>query len=127
MPGGMPVWYQPDPTHPQGYVLPFHLDSAANSAPRSAELSHAWHAQHDSGMAASHGRLAARAPRRRRDPDGPLTMGYHTRADLPFHYALADAYTICDAYYCSVLGPTGPNRMQPWTGMIDPAGSTAAR
>ena len=31
------------------------------------------------------------------------TMGYLTRTDIPFHYALADAYTVCDAYHCSIL------------------------
>ena len=44
------------------------------------------------------------------------TMGYFTRADLPFHYALADAFTICDGYHQSILGPTSPNRMYFWTG-----------
>src|ERR1700744_5389300 len=24
LPNGNPVWYQPDPTNPNGYVLPFH-------------------------------------------------------------------------------------------------------
>jgi phospholipase C len=51
------------------------------------------------------------------------TMGYLTRADLPFHYALADAYTICDHYHCSILSATGPNRTYLWGGMIDPAGA----
>jgi phospholipase C len=37
-------------------------------------------------------------------------MGYQTREDLPIHYALADAYSLCDAYHCSLLGPTWPNR-----------------
>jgi phospholipase C len=54
---------------------------------------------------------------------GNATMTYYTRAELPFHYALADAYTICDAYHCSVFGPTNPNRLYLWTGMIDPKGS----
>ena len=36
--------------------------------------------------------------------------------DLPFHYALADAFTVCDAYHCSMLGPTDPNRYYMWTG-----------
>ncbi len=48
-------------------------------------------------------------------------MAYYTRADLPFYYALADAYTVCDHYHCSVLGPTNPNRLFAWTGMNDPA------
>ncbi|MEW1905157.1 phosphocholine-specific phospholipase C [Streptomyces sp. NPDC086147] len=47
---------------------------------------------------------------------GQLTMGYFTRADLPFHYDLADAFTICDAYHCSVLSSTGPNRNYFWSG-----------
>jgi phospholipase C len=45
-------------------------------------------------------------------------MTYHTRADVPYHYALADAFTVCDAYYCSVLGPTDPNRYHVWTGWL---------
>jgi len=40
------------------------------------------------------------------------------RKDLPFHYALADAFTICDAYHCSLLGPTDPNRYHLWTGWV---------
>jgi phospholipase C len=43
-------------------------------------------------------------------------MGYFTRNDLPFNYALADAFTICDGYHQSILGPTSPNRMYFWTG-----------
>lgn len=55
--------------------------------------------------------------------DGPLTMGYYTRADLPFYYALADAFTVCDSYHCSVLGPTDSNRVMAWSGTIDPDGA----
>jgi phospholipase C len=53
---------------------------------------------------------------------GPCVMGYYKRADIPFQFALAEAFTICDAYHSSVLGPTWPNRMYLMTGMIDPAG-----
>ena len=49
---------------------------------------------------------------------GPITMGYYTREDIPFHYALADAFTVGDAYHCSILGPTNPNRYYMWTGCI---------
>ena len=48
----------------------------------------------------------------------PLTMGHYTREDLPFYYALADAFTICDQNYCSVLTSTSPNRSYFWTGTI---------
>jgi phospholipase C len=55
--------------------------------------------------------------------DGPNTMGYYTREDLPFFYALADAFTICDGYHCSVIGPTDPNRLYSLSGTIDPTGA----
>jgi len=54
--------------------------------------------------------------------NGPVAMGYYTRADLPFYYALADAFTVCDGYHCSVLGPTDPNRLMLMSGTIDPEG-----
>ncbi|WP_328764142.1 MULTISPECIES: phosphocholine-specific phospholipase C [unclassified Streptomyces] len=44
------------------------------------------------------------------------TMAYMTRNDIPFHYALADAFTVCDAYHCSFIGATDPNRYYLWTG-----------
>ena len=53
---------------------------------------------------------------------GVLTMGYYERADLPFYYALADAFTIGDNYHCSVLGPTHPNRLMALSGTVDPTG-----
>ena len=43
--------------------------------------------------------------------------------DIPFQRALAGAYTICDNYFCSIQGPTTPNRLYLWTGTIDPGGT----
>ena len=50
--------------------------------------------------------------------DIPITMGHYTREDIPFHYALADAFTICDQNYCGVMSSTTPNRSIFWTGTI---------
>jgi phospholipase C len=49
---------------------------------------------------------------------GPIAMNYMTREDVPYHCALADAFTVGDAYFCSVMGPTNPNRDYMWTGCI---------
>jgi phospholipase C len=49
---------------------------------------------------------------------GPMAMSYMTRDDLPYHYALADAFTVGDAYHCSIMGPTNPNRMYMWAGCV---------
>ena len=44
------------------------------------------------------------------------TMGYFTRDEIPFQYAVADAFTICDGYHQAIMAPTSPNRMYFWTG-----------
>lgn len=46
----------------------------------------------------------------------PLTMAYRERVDVPYHRALADAFTVGDNYYCSFRGPTNVNRCYLWTG-----------
>jgi len=44
------------------------------------------------------------------NPDGVRAMGYYDQSDLPFYYALAMTFALGDRYFCSVLGPTFPNR-----------------
>jgi len=48
----------------------------------------------------------------------PITMGHYTREDLPFYYALADAFTVCDQNYCAAMTSTTPNRLFFWTGTV---------
>jgi phospholipase C len=115
LPDGRPVFYQPDPAHPQGYLLPFRLDTATTNAQATPGTDHFWPSQH---QAWAGGKMDAWIAAK-----GPLTMGYFTRDDIPFHWALGDAFTICDRYHCSMLGPTNPNRLYMWTGMIDPHGT----
>jgi phospholipase C len=119
---GRKVWYQPDVKNPDGFELPFHLDTLNTSAAAVTDLSHAWAVQH---AAWNGGKMDSWIPAHRAadgDTNGVFTMGYYTRADLPFHYALADAFTICDNYHCSAFAPTNPNRLYGWTGTVDPEG-----
>lgn len=51
-----------------------------------------------------------------------LGMGAYRSADLPFQTALANAFTLCDAYHCSIHAGTNPNRLFLWTGTNDPQG-----
>ncbi|MFB7629578.1 alkaline phosphatase family protein [Streptomyces sp. NPDC056149] len=122
LPTGRSVFHQPDPQHPDGYLLPFHHDTRTTSAARAHSTSHTWQSQH---LSWNHGRMDNWVPTHRAadgPANGPFTMGYYTRDDLPFHYALADAFTVCDNYFCSVLGPTHPNRIMAISGTIDPDG-----
>ena len=53
---------------------------------------------------------------------GRLGMGAYGPAELPFQTALADAFTLCEAYHCSMQAGTNPNRLFLWTGANDPRG-----
>ncbi|RQP14310.1 MAG: phospholipase C, phosphocholine-specific [Parapedobacter sp.] len=46
----------------------------------------------------------------------PYSMAYYTREEIPFQYAMAEYFTICDAYYCSIATGTDPNRIVFWSG-----------
>jgi phospholipase C len=104
-----------------GHLYPFRLvrDSGGECT---HDVSHDWGPQHRSwnrgamdGFVREH--LKAEGPE-----DGPLTMGYFTRKDIPYYYALADAFTICDRFHCSVIGPTDPNQLYAVSATLDPAG-----
>jgi phospholipase C len=111
---------------PTGRLLPFHLDTVhSDIASCTFDLSHEWNAQHqafNNGTNDSFVKVHTSTDNEGLE-QGVLTMGYYTRADLPYYYALADAFTICDGYHCSVLGPTDPNRMMQISGTIDPSGT----
>ncbi|HSU57716.1 MAG TPA: alkaline phosphatase family protein [Bryobacteraceae bacterium] len=118
---GQSVFRQPDAENPNGYLLPFHLNTRASSAQKIPSTSHAWSVQHASWNGGKmDGWLAAH--RKADGAHGPYCMGYYTRVDIPFQFALTEAFTICDAYHCSIMGPTWPNRMYWMTGTIDPDG-----
>ncbi|HEY7989891.1 MAG TPA: alkaline phosphatase family protein [Stellaceae bacterium] len=120
LPGGRSVFEQVDDDGKRA-VLPFHLDTKRTNAQRLFSTDHSWAGQHG----AWDGGRMDRWISAHRALDGalaPLTMGYLTRDDLPFYYALADAYTVCDNYHASVLGPTHPNRYYLMTATIDPDG-----
>ena len=113
---GRSVFYQPTSANPDGYQLPFHLDTRSTSAqwiPTTGNYD--WQVTH---LAWNGGKIDSWLA----DSQPPMLMGYFEEQDLRFHRALADAFTICDHYHCSVLGPTTPNRVMWETGTIDPDG-----
>jgi len=108
---------------PPELLLPFHLDSSAGLE-CTDDLTHEWGPQHlcwnDGTMDAF---VSTHTSSQYEGSNGAMTMGYYKREDLSFYYALADAFTLCDSYFCSILGPTHPNRLMANSGTIDPAGT----
>jgi phospholipase C len=98
---------------------PWRLDIHDTRATWMGSLPHSRESQVDAWNEGRHdGWLAAKRSEKKEYTHLPLTMGHYTREDLPFYYALADAFTVCDQNYCSVMTSTSPNRSFFWTGTI---------
>jgi phospholipase C len=140
LPSGKPVWYQPEGTNPtvkisdhvshdkwtakdtwyqadrskrqSRYVLPFALSGTAGTAnfQYAGDLDHSWKASQDIWQD-----WDVWVPLKSKQ-----TMGYLTPEDLPFYTLLANNFTVCDAYHCSVFAATDPNRLYLWSGTCPP-------
>jgi phospholipase C len=107
---------------PPNVLLPFHLSSSGYEC--TDDLTHDWGPQHlcwNGGKMDSFVKVHTSSTYE--GANGAMTMGYYDRSDLPFYYALADAFTLCDGYHASILGPTHPNRLMANSGTIDPGGT----
>jgi len=107
LPSGKSVWHQPNGADE---LLPFRPEVPDLGQTFLPDPPHGWNDTHAAWNA---GRFDQWVPNK-----GVTTMTYHTRKDLAYQYALADAFTVCDNYHCSLLGPTDPNRYHMWTGWV---------
>jgi phospholipase C len=111
--GGGTVWTQ---MQNGAAVIPFHLDTTAQFAMMCAQgTPHTWP---DAQAAWDEGRMS-RWP----EAKSVRAMGHYQAPDLPFQYALAEAFTLCDAYHCSLQTGTNTNRLFLWSGTNDPSGA----
>lgn len=140
IPSGNYVWYQPEGTNPASrgfstdvstsewttpslwyesdrevqssdYVLPFRLNQSGNVAFQYiTDLNHSWKASQDIWK-----NWDTWVPLKSRQ-----SMGSLDATDLPFYHLLADAFTVCDDYHCSVFAATDPNRIYLWSGTCPP-------
>jgi phospholipase C len=103
-PNGTNIFQQPDTARTDlGYLLPYNLTDQIDG-----DLDHGWDGDHE---ARNGGLWNEWVPAKTEE-----TMGYFTRNEIPFQYAVADAFTICDGYHQAIMAPTSPNRMYFWTG-----------
>jgi phospholipase C len=100
-PSGQDVWNQDG-------VLPFHPTAPDLGLQFITDLAHDWNTTHQALDGGGYDQWVQAKTN--------ITMAYLNRDDIPFHYALADAFTICDNYHCSLLTATDPNRYYMWTG-----------
>ena len=100
---------------------PFRLDLQNSNAAWTRDLPHSWENQSAARNKGKHDNwLEAKRSGIKEQRDIPLTLGYYSRADIPFYYAFADAFTICDQHFCSSITGTTTNRHFFWTGKCVP-------
>lgn len=99
--------------------LPFHFDIKNTKATWMGSVPHSRSSQVDANNLGKYDNwLPAKRVNNKKYAELPLTMGYYNREDIPFHYALADAFTVCDQNFSSGMTCTRPNRLFFWTGTI---------
>jgi phospholipase C len=97
---GQPVWFQSNGTT---QIPPYHLDPTKTSALLVPDTPHSFADAQAAWNQGSFGQW----PRYKTE----FSMGHYQREDIPFQFALAEAFTLCDAYHCSVTSGTDPNRI----------------
>ena len=112
---GKTVWFQPNatPGASPAWIAPFHLNTTQNFEYMRVEgTPHSWS---DAQQAWDLGRMGQWTAAKRNH-----SMGYFDKTDIPFQYAMANAFTLCDAYHCASQTGTNTNRLFLWTGTNDP-------
>lgn len=111
------VWLQSN-KEGQTYV-PFHLNIKETKIAWMGSTPHNWTDQTDARNGGKFDRwLDVKKPYKPTYAHMPLTLGYCKREDFPFYHSLADAFTVCDQHFCSVIAGTHPNRYYWMTGTI---------
>lgn len=117
LPNQKPVWFQTDATG--NTYAPFRLNIKDTKVTWMGSLPHSRASQVDANNNGKYDQwLTAKKSGNKLYAHMPLTLGHYIREDLPFNYALADAFTVCDQNFCSAMTSTTPNRSFFWTGKI---------
>lgn len=109
---GKPVWYQ---YYNNNDYSPYHWDTSVTYAQWEASQYHDWSPFHSVWNEGRNDKWM--------EIQYPTAMGYFKRVDIPYYHALADSFTLCEAYHQSMMGPTNPNRLYHMTGRAAPTGN----
>ncbi|MFD0078162.1 phosphocholine-specific phospholipase C [Streptomyces sp. NPDC127166] len=107
---GRSVFHQPDPSRPEGHLVPFAMNAAHTNAYRNGAPAFGFV---DSFPLWNDGRADGYVTGR---TSGWLGHGFYEPADMPFYNALASTFTVCDQYHASVQCNTNTNRDHFMTG-----------
>lgn len=117
LPNNHKVWLQTNAKNET--FVPFRLNIKDTKATWMRDLPHSWENQVRARNDGKYDKWLSEKQSGNKDyKDIPLTLGYFNREDIPFYYAFADAFTVCDQNFSSSLTGTTPNRLYLWSGTI---------
>ncbi len=117
LPDNRKVWLQTNAKNET--FVPFRMNIKDTKATWMRDLPHSWENQVRARNDGKYDQWLSEKQSGNKDyKDIPLTLGYFNREDIPFYYAFADAFTVCDQNFSSSLTGTTPNRLYLWTGTI---------
>lgn len=117
LPDQKPVWMQTDALGDT--YAPFRLNIKDSKVTWIGSLPHSRASQVDANNNGKYDQwLNTKKSGNKKYKGMPLTLGHYNREDLPFNYAMADAFTVCDQNFCSGMTSTTPNRSFFWTGKV---------
>lgn len=100
-------------------VLPYRLSTFTSQQSQIPQCNHGPGPQHAFFANGAMNGWSLQHPGGGTDTGNPLScMGYYAADDIPYHWWLAQNFALCDNYFCSVMGPTWPNRDYLLTGKI---------
>jgi phospholipase C len=119
---GSPSMAQPWLSQPGGVLYPWRMSTFTTNALATPGLGHDWITNH----------VAINVDPASGSPDNAnfytssdykaVAMGCYVADDIPYQWALAQSFALCDHYFCSVLAGTASNRLYLVGGTItDPA------
>ncbi|WP_367916077.1 phosphocholine-specific phospholipase C [Leadbetterella sp. DM7] len=117
LPDNRKVWLQTNVKNET--FVPFRLNIKDTKATWMRDLPHSWENQVRARNDGKYDQWLSEKQSGNKDyKDIPLTLGHFNREDIPFYYAFADAFTVCDQNFSSSLTGTTPNRLYLWSGTI---------
>jgi phospholipase C len=104
---------------PGSNFFPFRLSTFTAQGEKCPGCNHDWNAMHaDYAQGHMNGWNTQGNP--------SAVLGFYVADDIPYHWALAQTFALCDHYFCSVLGGTCPNRLYLMSGAIRDISPNAA-
>jgi phospholipase C len=134
-----------NPASPPPPLLPWRMSTFTSNATKTPHNNHSWSSMHaavhpgltisgltypqgadNSGFYSAQNSNSNSGPNMTPQGQAGTPMAYYAANDIPYHWALASNFALCDRYFCSALSGTLANRLWMISGTAFPSNPSAA-